>query len=283
MNPSATSSLPYLCVSIVLYNSSLPLLLRTLHSLQRSVDAARAARSLAQATVFLVENASDEAYRSTLENELANWPQSECFRLHYCPQADNRGFGFGHNAAFAMAKGDFHLVLNPDVELTENVLQCGLDAMRQHNDIVLLSPRVFGGNGEQEFLCKRYPSVLVLLLRGFAPGFVRRIFQRQLAHYEMRDLCSGKRPVDVPIASGCFMLVRSDALRAVGGFSEDFFLYFEDFDLSLRLAKQGRLVFDPQMRIVHHGGYAASKGHLHLRYFIHSGMLFFRRHGWRWI
>jgi GT2 family glycosyltransferase len=79
------------------------------------------------------------------------------------------------------------------------------------------------------------------------------------------------------------MLMRTGALRAVGGFSEDFFLYFEDFDLSLRLARQGRLVFDPVVRIVHHGGYAASKGHLHLKYFIRSGILFFNRHGWRFL
>ncbi len=283
MNLSTTSSLPQLCVSIVLHDSPLPLLLGSLHSLQRCVKAARGDGSLNQVTVFLVDNASDAAYRLSVQSELARWPQSEYFHLQYCPQAGNHGFGAGHNVALAMVNSDFHLILNPDVELAENVLQSGLAAMRQHSDIALLSPRVVGGNGEQEFLCKRYPSVLVLLLRGFAPGFVRRVFQRQLAHYEMRDLCAGDVPVDVPIASGCFMLVRSAALRAVSGFNEDFFLYFEDFDLSLRLASQGRLVFDPAMRIVHHGGYAANKGYRHLQYFIRSGILFFNRHGWRWM
>ena len=101
--------------------------------------------------------------------------------------------------------------------------------------------------------------------------------------YEMRDVCSGEAPVDVAIASGCFMLVRTAALRAVGGFNEDFFLYFEDFDLSLRLAEKGRLVFEPRMHIVHHGGYAANKGRAHVKYFIRSGIRFFNRHGWRLI
>ena len=120
-------------------------------------------------------------------------------------------------------------------------IPCGLalSSLLQNDDIVLLSPRVFGGNGEQEFLCKRYPSVLVLFLRGFAPRFVRRLFHRRLAAYEMRDLCSGEQQVDVAIASGCFMLVRTSALRAVSGFNDEFFLYFEDFDLSLRLGTAG--------------------------------------------
>jgi hypothetical protein len=79
------------------------------------------------------------------------------------------------------------------------------------------------------------------------------------------------------------MLLRTAAVQAVGGFDDAFFLYFEDFDLSLRLGRQGRLVFDPAMAIVHHGGYAASKGRHHLKYFIQSGLRFFNRHGWRWV
>jgi GT2 family glycosyltransferase len=85
------------------------------------------------------------------------------------------------------------------------------------------------------------------------------------------------------LASGCFMLVRTEALRAAGGFNDRYFLYFEDFDLSLRLGGQGRLIFNPAMRIVHHGGYAASKGNQHVRYFLRSGLTFFNQHGWRWI
>jgi GT2 family glycosyltransferase len=79
------------------------------------------------------------------------------------------------------------------------------------------------------------------------------------------------------------MLAPTPALRAVGGFDERYFLYFEDFDLSLRLGEHGRLVFEPAMRIVHHGGYAARKGLRHVRYFLRSGIRFFNDHGWRWI
>ena len=99
----------------------------------------------------------------------------------------------------------------------------------------------------------------------------------------MRDVCSGAQVVEVPLASGCFMLLRRAALQRVGGFSEAYFLYFEDFDLSLRLAGEGRLLFDPAVRIVHHGGYAAGKGLRHVWLFARSGRRFFHDHGWRWI
>jgi GT2 family glycosyltransferase len=282
MNASPNSLISRLSVSIVLHNSSLPLLLGTLRSLRCAVEVARDSGYLDDVSVWLVDNASSESYRASLQYELARFPELEFFHVHYSPHFHNRGFGHGHNTVLPLTNSDLHLILNPDVELAEDALHAGLTAMQQHPDIALLSPRVVGGEGDQEFLCKSYPSVLVLLLRGFAPGFLRRWFRRQLSAYEMRELCSGDRPVEVAIASGCFMLIRTTALRAVAGFNEDFFLYFEDFDLSLRLAREGRLFFDPAIRIVHHGGYAASKGFLHVRYFIRSGIRFFNRHGWRW-
>jgi GT2 family glycosyltransferase len=273
----------HLSVSIVLHNSDLGLLRRTLHSLHASAQTARNAGRVGRVTVEIVDNASDPPYCAHIASESGNWPQEDFFSVSFSAQPRNLGFGHGHNSVIDHLTSQYHLVLNPDVELQSDTLLAGLDSLSLGEEIVLVAPRAMGRNGKQEFLCKRYPSVLVLLLRGFAPAFARRVFQSRLEAYEMRDVCSGDRPADVPIASGCFMLMRTAALQAVGGFNEDFFLYFEDFDLSLRLGREGRLVFDPAMAIVHHGGYAANKGRLHLKYFIRSGILFFNRHGWRWV
>ena len=173
--------------------------------------------------------------------------------------------------------------LHPYVVLDEGALSAGIRCLDADPDVQLASPHVESPEGQQEFLCKRYPSVWVLLLRAFAPGALKRRFDESLAAYEYRDLCTRNQPVDVELASGCFMLVRTEALGTIGGFDEAFFLYFEDFDLSLRLARVGRLVYLPAMRIVHHGGYAASKGFRHIRMFVVGGIRFFNRHGWRWI
>lgn len=273
----------HLSVSIVLHNNSLEILQHALHSLAVSVRAAQKEGDLESVVVYLIDNASQASYQEALSALLDSWPADESCQLQYLPQADNLGFGHGHNTVLESLGSDFHIVLNPDAVLQSDTILAGLCSMMRDDSIVLLSPRVFGPEGGQEFLCKRYPSAMVLLLRGFAPGFIRRLFRQQLDAYEMRDLCSGEQQVEIEIASGCFMLVRSAALRAVGGFNEDFFLYFEDFDLSLRLRQQGRLVFQPAMQVVHHGGYAAKKGLRHVRYFISSGLRFFNLHGWRWI
>ena len=272
-----------LSVSIVLHNSCLEMLDRVLRSLARSAEIAHAAGCVDQVLVDVLDNSSDEAFCQQAHAAIAAWPQSAALRMAYRRLAENRGFGAGHNCVIKGLDSDVHLVLNPDAELAEDTLRAGLSRLQEDPGIVLLSPRVEGAGGAQEFLCKRYPSVLVLVLRAFAPNFIRSLFQRRLDHYEMRDLCGGAGEAEIPLASGCFMLVRSAALKSVGGFDERYFLYFEDFDLSIRLGSQGRLVFNPAMHIVHHGGYAASKGSRHLKYFIRSGVRFFRQHGWRWI
>lgn len=269
-----------LSVSLVLHNSPLALLERALDSLGR---AAQQAPSLGALEVVLVDNASTDDYRRELAAMLESRLQFGLQNLQLRLLEDNRGFGAGHNTVLLHTDSDYHLVLNPDVELDEQALQAGLARLLAAPDIALVSPRVVNGDGQPEFLCKTRPSVLTLALRGFAPPWVKRFFRARLEHYEMRDACSADNEVEVAIASGCFMLARTSALRAVGGFNAAFFLYFEDFDLSLRLAGQGKLLFLPSMRIVHHGGYAASKGGQHIRWFVGSAMRYFHLHGWRWL
>ena len=282
MDPKPTTGVR-LSISIVLYNSPLDLLLRTLESLSVAAYVAQRSQSLSAVSVQVIDNSPDSGSRDQVRAAMADWSSSGLVRVEYIETGENRGFGAGHNLAIASLCSDFHLILNPDVELSESSLEIGISCLREDPGVTLLSPEVSADDGSQEFLCKRYPSVLVLLLRAFAPRIICRLFHRRLHRYEMRDACTATEEAEVMLASGCFMLVRTAALRAVGGFDERYFLYFEDFDLSLRLGGQGRVVFHPGMKIVHHGGYAASKGMWHVRLFMNSGMQFFNAHGWRWI
>jgi GT2 family glycosyltransferase len=115
--------------------------------------------------------------------------------------------------------------------------------------------------------------------------WLKRAFRRRLARYELRDKVGLDPPRDVvgiPALSGAFMLVRRDAIDRSGGFDPRFFLYFEDFDWSVRLAKITRTAYVPSVQVVHHGGEAARKGFAHVRLFVKSGRRFYRKHGWRW-
>jgi len=218
--------------------------------------------------------------RGGIERALVAWPD-EAGPVEIVAGQGNVGYGRANNLALARVRSDLHLVMNPDVELAQDALVAAAQSLAAHPDVALLAPAVSGDDGQVQYLCKRYPSVWVLFLRGFAPRALRERFAPRLAHYEMRDAIGAEFTPGVPLASGCFMLVRTAAMRVAGGFDPRYFMYFEDYDLSLRIASQGTVAYEPAVRIVHHGGEAARKGWRHVGWFVRSAWRFFSRHGWK--
>jgi len=271
---------PALSASIVVFHPDLDLLRSTLLALAAAIRQARGVGALSTAAVILVDNGSEDeaAVDALVQESLADAEPVDRITLR---GHGNIGYGRGHNLAVERSAADYHLVLNPDVVMAPSALAEGLGYLEGRRGIGLLTPHVVNDRGGREFLCKRYPSVGVLALRGFAPVWLRRPFRRRLDRYEMRDLPEHESAEGIPIATGCFMLVRRPALRAVGGFSPDYFLYFEDFDLSLRLHGVADIAYVPAVRITHSGGHAAAKGWAHRRMFLRSAVTFFRQHGWK--
>ncbi len=268
-----------LTVSIVCFRTPRRQVAALLESLALACARARGKLPLQEVEIYLVDNTEAGDNDSA---ELASLPSPEDCQLHLVRGHGNIGYGAAHNLALRQSGADYHLILNPDVEFDPDALAAGLDYLLANPAAVLASPAAMN-DGEQQYLCKRYPSVLVLLMRGFAPAFMRAAFSGNLAAYEMRELPRDRPSVGIPIVSGCCMLCRGRPLRESGGFDERFFLYFEDFDLSLRLGRHGELAHVPAMRIRHGGGNAAGKGLRHIALFARSAWRFFNLHGWRWI
>lgn len=263
-----------LSISIVTYRPALAILGQTLASLAVAIDQARAAAVLGATKLEIIDNGTEQP------RELAALARQFHAELH--GGQGNVGYGRGHNLALLASGLEFHLVLNPDVILAPDALVVALEYMANHTEVVILAPQVRSENGLATHLCKRYPSVLTLALRGVAPPWLRRPFAARLDDYEIRDLPVTTATKGIPLLSGSFMFCRRAPIAAIGGFSRRFFLYFEDFDLSLRAARVGQLAYVPSVRVTHFGGNAAGKGWRHRLRFIQGAYLFFRRHGWKW-
>jgi GT2 family glycosyltransferase len=268
-----------LSATIVTYRPDPGLLARALASLAAEALAGREAGEIEEMSLYLVDNGPGEALGAVRET-LAAWPAA-AGRAELVAGHGNVGYGRANNLVLDRLASDFHLVMNPDVELQPGALRTALRAFAAHPEAGLVAPDVRDEDGERQFLCKRYPSVWVLFLRGFAPRALRRRFARALDDYEMRDVIERQEVASVPLASGCFMLLRTALFRRLGGFDPRFFLYFEDYDLSLRVGREARVTYVPGARIVHHGGEAARKGPRHVAWFLRSAWRFFATHGWK--
>lgn len=266
-----------LSVSIVIYGPVTPMLANTLISLDRALGQLPEAAS----TVYLVNNNPTPLEFDALSAlGFEGFSRGTSFNL--IEGHGNIGYGRAHNVAINLTSARFHLVLNPDIDLASDALAQGLRFLRQHPEVGLLTPLIAGADGALQFLCRRPPALADLLIRGFLPSRLHKLFDRRLAHYEMRDVIGVHDVVyDPPIMSGCFMLFNTEILRAIGGFDPRYFLYFEDYDLSLRATRVTHSAYVPSVKVVHFGGQASRKGWHHISMFVVSAFKFYRRFGWR--
>jgi GT2 family glycosyltransferase len=271
-------------ISIVCYSSHEAQLKKTLTTLLNACWRPLRTDRLTSIDVLLVDNGPSGVEGEKIEAliKYASGLAPSAVRIVSAGSGRNIGFGAGHNLTFDASACEFHLVLNPDVELAAESLYAAIKFMDEHDDCGIISPAIVGKNGELQYLCKRYPNVLDLFLRGFAPNWLRTFFEQRLADYEMRDVIADGTVWQPPIISGCFMLLRSSVISELQGFDPKYFLYFEDFDFSLRAAAFTRVAYVPSVRVVHYGGNAARKGWRHILLFVRSAITFFNSHGWKW-
>ena len=235
----------------------------------------------AEIVLYLVDNSDKPNRDQHLYSELKKKIVDSNLAVHIVQGHGNIGFGAGHNLVISRLNSTYHLILNPDVILDENCLTTGINYLERHPQTAIVSPFATGSDGHKQYLCKTYPALLTFLVRGFVPGFLKPVFAERMARYEMRYMTELEPTTGIPIVSGCFMLCRTKFLQQVKGFDNNYFLYFEDFDLSLRLRKIADIAYVPMMRITHSGGHAAGKGYRHLLMFLQSAIYFFNSHGWR--
>jgi GT2 family glycosyltransferase len=272
----------HLSASIVTFRSNVALFSALAESLIGALRCAQRVYPVDADLVVVINDTRDDdiaAIECAVDRIRAGAP--EYVRLRILKGHGNVGYGAGQNRALETVTSDYHLILNPDVFLEEEAILESLRYLHAHPEVAMLVPQGFDPQNEYARLSKRHPSLLVLLLRALAVRGSDGLLGRRVARYTYGGELPCNAPKSVTLASGCFMLCRTDTLKKVNGFDERYFLYFEDYDLSLRLKDHGQIVELPQARITHYGGQTARRDLRRFAHFLRSGVRFFNRYGWR--
>jgi GT2 family glycosyltransferase len=272
----------HVSISIVTFRSDVRLFRTLSESLVCALQQARLVFPV-EADLIVVINDTREEDVAAIEGVVECWRAvaSPHVRWRVVKGHGNIGYGAGQNRALKTVSSDYHLILNPDVFLEQNALLEGLRYLNEHAEAAMLVPQGFDPHNEYARLSKRHPSLFVLLLRALAVRGSDGVLGRRAAQYTYGGELPCDAPKSVTLASGCFMLCRTDVLKKVDGFDERYFLYFEDYDLSLRMKNYGAIVELPKARITHYGGHTARRDFRRVVHFIRSGVRFFNRYGWR--
>lgn len=164
---------------------------------------------------------------------------------------DPRGFGANHNAAFYHCSQSFFCPLNPDIELPENPFPMLLQSC-DCVDAALVVPLVISPDGATEDSLRRFPTICSLAhkILGGSAGRYNTVLYGPNFYPEW--------------AAGMFMLFRCKDFSRLGGFDENFFLYYEDVDICVRTWKAGlKILACPSVSVIHH---AHRESHRNLRY-----------------
>lgn len=237
-------------------------------------------------TLWLVDNSAHEpdmaADTATLQQASVNL---SCVRL-LRPGA-NLGFGRACNLAFAQSSADYVLLLNPDARIsTEDVLLLA-QSMEDQPRLAGVSPKLYW-NEQRSFVLPaafaqtpwyHVAQALATRSRRLAQWAARRGLLRA-----MRQM-AGSKVFEVDFVAGSVLLLRRSAVLQAGGlFDPDYFMFFEDSDLSLRLRRAGyQMAIAPSATAEHEYRHKAFKAELMAQsqqhYFSKQYPLFYRWSG----
>lgn len=222
-------------------------------------------------TLYLVDNASPgNALDTVMQKGLP-----PCVKP--LPQAQNKGFGAGHNAVIPLINSRYHAVINPDILLFDDALTAITKWMDEHPDVAITTPRLVFPDGRPQHIAKRRPAVLPLLARQTGWKFLKKYED----HYLMMDE-DLSAPTDVEFCSGSFFVIRTDIFKQMGGFDEGYFMYVEDADITQKALQHGRAVYLPQVTVAHAWHRAAHRQWRQFFWQIRSMLRYFRKWGLRW-
>lgn len=256
-------------VSIVTYNNE-RVLEETLRSLFLHLPDSE------EVEITIIDNVSKDG-----TCEIVRRYQKRHANLKLVRNTSNAGYGRGHNLAIRELKSRYHLILNPDIVFTSEVFSGLAKFLDNQPKVGMVVPKVVYPDQSLQPLNKRSPTVYDLFLRRFLPGRFRPWFKNRLAWYEMRD--EGYDHIyDVPFIPGCFMFCRTDVLKAMNGFDERYFLYFEDADLAAEFRRAGyRTVFNPDFTVIHMWSRAYYQSAKMAFILARNGVRFFNKWGWK--
>lgn len=194
-------------------------------------------------------------------------------KIIFLPLDENVGFGRANNIGIKEAQGRNVFLLNPDTILLNNAIKILSDFLDSHDEVAVCGGNLYNVDKEPTHSFLRYlPSVFGEL--------------DQLTGYKLSKWCYGKsfefnhdnRPLHVGYITGADMMIKKIVLDEVGCFDPDFFMYFEETELTYRIRKAGyKIMSVPEACIVHLEGKSHSLKESRERMFLTSRRLYYKK------
>ena len=179
----------------------------------------------------------------------------------------NLGYAKANNQGIAESSAPFVMLLNPDVLIHRGCVERLVDFLRRNEHVAAVAPRLLYPDGKTQPTCRSFPTPLALLYSSL--GFDKLMPRSKVFGRYRMTWWKHNEPMEVEQPMASALLMRREALSKLGGFDEDFPIFFNDVDLCYRAHKCGmRFYFLPDATATHYHG--ASTRHLRGRLVVES-------------
>jgi GT2 family glycosyltransferase len=192
------------------------------------------------AAIIIADNKSSD---DSIDYLKTNFPE-----IRIIENSENGGFAKGYNDAFAQVDAEYYILLNSDIEVTENWIKPVIDLMDSNPNIAVCQPKIRSYNERSKF---EYAGAAGGFIDKYGYPFCRgRLFQTVEEDKGQYD-----DGADIFWATGACMFVRATVYHKYGGLDNDFFAHMEEIDFCWRLKNHGfRIVYCPASTVYHVGG-----------------------------
>lgn len=184
---------------------------------------------------------------------------------------ENEGFPKGNNQGFAIAKGDYIFMLNPDTEFTENSIEKLVEFNDANKDIDLIGPKLLNSDKSIQYSAWRYPTITSVFCETFyLKGFLKKKNYQDKKWDEL---------FEAETFSGAAIFFRKEVLEKIGNLDETMF-WIEDVEFCYRANHAGlKCIYFPKTEIIHHIGQSAKKNYnISLSNQVYNKIKFFKKH-----
>jgi len=234
-----------------------------LHNCLKSIDEQAGA---IEYEVIVIDNASTDGSAAMVRSQFPN--------ARVISNDTNRGFAAANNQGMAIAQGRYVLLLNSDTIVLNNAIEKTVDFADTTHDTAVIGCRVLNPDRSLQPTCFMYPSILNMIL---SSSYLYKLFPNNRFFGRERMTWWGRSDVrEVDVVTGCFMLVRREAIKQAGMMDEDFFMYGEETDWCYRFKKTGwKNIFMPDAEIIHLGGQSSRKIAVEMSLQLRGSILYF--------
>jgi GT2 family glycosyltransferase len=218
--------------------------------------------------VIIINNASTKILPEQIRNNN---------KIKIIDNKENLGFGKALNQGVLLSKGEYLLFMNPDAFFTENAISSMIGRMKKDTRIGMLGPQLINIDTTIQMVGNDYPLLPHVF---FAFSFLDKLFPKNpfSKQYYLLDF-DRRTEKEIPVICGACMLTRKNIFEKIGGFDEQFFMYFEESDICIRIKREGlKVIFFPKAKIIHIGGKSSYDKKWIQKTFEKSRFLFFKKY-----